>query len=399
MGVDQVFIAGLDDLDNINLAMLAVRSMTSRSDDLPPLVLAVRIDREDLAIELDAALDGLARHHRIRYHRICPDRDGLRIELAQYAPVFAKPDRTKPSHVLIVGLKGRWEQALAQTVVALQDHPTQRPIVTLVLASDERAAFDYWRAAHPDLDLVVQFGFLNDLARATPGDKDVANSVDAHGAPNLTIVLLDGTDAIAAALALRRPTNPLGALSSPILVRQTKEDFLLAALAETDVKDRDHSRLVPFSGPIRAESVARVLDRKGDEIAMALHAYYLDTTRRIPPGSPAAIAEWDELPENLREANRAAAGHMAILFASEGLRLADAAAIRRAVDDPVVLDRLARVEHRRWLADRIERGWRYGATRDNARLLHPSILEFDALSQDDQEKDRAAVRAFAKILA
>ena len=49
------------------------------------------------------------------------------------------------------------------------------------------------------------------------------------------------------------------------------------------------------------------------------------------------------------------------------------------------------------MADRIEHGWRHGATRDNDRLIHPSICDFDALSEGDKEKDRNAVRKLAEI--
>jgi len=398
-GAAALFVVGPDDLENINLAMLAVRAVGGRAPDRPPLALAVQIDREDLANELDAALDGVTRQHGVRYHRLCPDRDGLRIELARYAPAFVKSDRAAPSHALVLGLKGRWEQALSQLIVALQDHPTERPALTLVLAAKEREPLAPWLEAHPDLDLIVRIEVLDAGAGGLPSDQDCEVCVEADGAPDLVVILLDGGDAISAALALRRPAHPLQTAATPILVRQSKEDFLLAALAETSVRNRDHSRMAPFSGPIRAETVARVLDRKGDEIAMALHARYLDAARQTSPGSPAAAAAWDDLPENLREANRAAADHIAILFASQGLSLGDRDAIRRAMDDPALVDRLARIEHRRWMADRIEHGWRSGPARDNARLIHPSIKDFDALSSEEKELDHAAVRALADIAA
>lgn len=394
-----VFIATADDLDNINVAMLALRAIDKGERDHAPVALAVRIDREDLANELDAALDGMSGRRHVHYRRLCPDRDGLRIELARYAPVFLKTDRDAASHALVVGLQGRWEQALAQLVVALQDHPAKRPVITLSLRDDEKAAFARWRAAHPDFDLVVVFDVLDAGVHALPDDAAAEGCVAAHGAPHLAVVLLDGADAISAALALRRPANALGTTTTPILVRQTKEDHLLSALSETSVKGRDHSRITPFSGPIRAESVARVLDRKGDEMAIALHAAYLDNSADVAPGSAQSIATWDELPENLREANRASADHIAILFASEGVALADRDTVRRAVADPATLDRLARVEHRRWMADRIEHGWRHGERRDNDRLIHPAICDFDALPPDDREKDRNAVRKLAEIAA
>lgn len=102
------------------------------------------------------------------------------------------------------------------------------------------------------------------------------------------------------------------------------------------------------------------------------------------------------LPENLRDANRASADHMAVLFAAASLRIGNTG--QDITLNESELDLLARVEHRRWCADRIERGWRYGA-RDNALLLHPSLRDFDELPPDEQEKDRVAVRTLAAVLS
>lgn len=83
-----LFLTHEDDLANLDLAMLALAAAEKRPNDLPPLVLGVIIEREDLARELNAALDGLARKHSVRYHRLCPDREGLRLELTRFAPIF-----------------------------------------------------------------------------------------------------------------------------------------------------------------------------------------------------------------------------------------------------------------------------------------------------------------------
>lgn len=392
-----MFFATEDDVYNINCAMVALRAIDRDSRGDATVALAVRIDNEDLARELDAALDRISGRRRARFHRLCPDRDGLRIQLARFAPVFSRTDRDKPSHALVVGLEGRWEQALTQLIVALQDHPSARPVLTLCLREAEKEDLQRWRAARPDLELVVELKMLDAGQQALPEDAAAAASIAAHGPPRLAVVLLDGAEGISTALALRRPACALGTASTPILVRQTQEDHLLGALGETSVQGRDHSNIVPFSGPVRAESVARVLDRAGDRMAMALHAAYQANAASLQPGSPASVAAWDELPENLREANRASADHIAILFASEGVALTDKAALGRTIADPAALERLARVEHRRWMADRIERGWRSGPKRDDARLIHPGLCDFDLLSPDDKEKDRNAVRKLAEI--
>ena len=136
-----------------------------------------------------------------------------------------------------------------------------------------------------------------------------------------TAVPIADVDAVATALALRRPGNPFGLGGQPILVHRSKEDRLLARLGETEVRNRSFRSLVAFGGLVRPEAIERVLDRRGDEIAIALHGRYLDAANRLGAGSAAALAAWDDLPENLRDANRAAAEHAPILFASAGLRL------------------------------------------------------------------------------
>lgn len=376
-----VFLTGEDEVANLDLAMLAMEAARGRPADLPPLELAVLVEREDLARELDAALDGMSRAAGLHYHRLCPDREGLRLELAHHAPVFRKPDREARSQVLVVGLRGQWEQSLAQVILACQDHPDAPPLLTLVLDEAEAAALEAWRAARPDWPLVAEMVVL------PRGPGLLPEAVLPR--PDLVLVLRGDAEALATALALRRPGLDI---TAPVLVRQSRENLLLSRIATATPEGRLRE-LVPFGGVLRAESIARVLDHEGEALAMALHASYQERLRDLPPGSPAYAAAWDALPENARDANRAAADHAPILLASAGLRVEEAAAL-----DPAVLERLARIEHRRWMADRIDRGWRFGVVRDNARLLHPSLVPYDELPEPEREKDRQQVVGLVALL-
>jgi hypothetical protein len=380
-----IFITGEDDVANLNIARLAIGAARTRKPGLPPLALAVLLDDEELA----AALDGLSRTAGLRYHRLCPDREGLRLELARHAPVFRKPDRDARTHVLVLGLTGRWQQSLMQTIVAAQDHPTQRPLLTLVLPPEEAAALAAWQQARPELDLVAECNALPAGAALLPPAEAVADWHAAHPPPQLAVVLRADAPALGTALALRRPGCAIGLdVTTPILVRQSREDHLLAALAASPIR---LTGLHAFGGLLRAESIGRVLDREGEAMAIALHAAYQKATRSLPPCSPESIAAWDSLAENFRDANRAAAEHVPILLAAAGLQPGDAA-------DETTLDRMARIEHRRWIADRIDRCSRYAPVRDNARLLHPSLRDFDTLPPEEQEKDRNQVRTILSIL-
>ena len=393
-----LFLTHQDDLANLDLAMLALAVAEKRPAELPPLVLGVMIQRHDLANELDAALDRLARKHNIRYHRLCPDREALRAELRRFAPVFLKTNPTARSKLLVVGLCSDWQPIIMQLIISSQDHPTKSPLISLVLDEAEAADFAMWRSTKPDLDLVTSLEVLPRGPGLLPTGNLACDGRVMCDAPQLVVVLRADADGVATALALRSPGNPFGLNGQPILVRRSKEDRLLARLGETEVRNRDFRGLIAFGGLIRPEAIERVLDRRGDEIAIALHQSYLHAANTLGVDSTAALAAWEDLPENLRDANRAVAEHAPILFASAGLRLVPK---REGVNYEFAaekLETLTRVEHRFWMADRIDRGWRSGPVRDDDRLIHPNITPFERLSAQDREKDGNTVRALHTAL-
>jgi voltage-gated potassium channel Kch len=395
-----LFLTANDDVANLSIAMLALSTTTERPANLPPLVLAVLIERENLAVELDTTLDGLSRRYGARYHRLCLGREGVRLELARFAPIWLKVERDTRSHVLVVGLGGEWRQIAAQIILATQDHPDERPVLTFVVDDGEADVVKRWHEAKPELDLVVEIAILLQQPDGfLPSDDKVTSWRQRYASPHLAVVLRDDADGIAIALALRRQCNVLGTDSIPVLVHQSSEDRLLSRLGDTEIRNRDMTRLVPIGGLVRAESIERVLDRKGDQLAIALHAHYLVAAKSLGAGSPTALEAWDGLPENLRDANRATAEHAPILFAAVDLRLVTLGlGVRPVALSTAELEILARVEHRRWIADRIDRGWHYSEIRDDRLMLHTALVSYEALSENDREKDRNAVRVLVNIL-
>lgn len=291
-----VFLLGSNDIDNVNIAMLAIAAVDGRSVDLPPLLLAVKIDREELAVELDGTLDWLSRRYGVRYHRVSPSRENVRIELSRFAPALLKTDIDAPSHVLVVGLISDWRQTVSMIVVATQDNPDKRPVLTFALDRREADALERWRKSHPQLNMVVEIAVLTrDDDALLPSDDDVKAWRKNYPSPQLAVVLREDADAIASMLALRRPGNPFGTEAAPILVHQSKDDQLLSNLGRTVVGDRDLTNLVAIGDLVRAETIERILDHKGDEMAAALHAHYLAAEKRLGAGSQAAITAWENL--------------------------------------------------------------------------------------------------------
>lgn len=388
-----VFFAHDDDLKNVELALAAIESAQNRSKRLTPLLVAVRIDNDELAFECDLVLDRLSSKYRARYRRLQPDRESLRIELQQVAPVFLKQNRSMPSRILIVGLAGRWQEIVMQAIIASQDVPDACPIVSLAVDEAEEAVFRRWQDATPELHLIARFEIIRLERRPFPSELLVGNAKFVP--PDLTVILRNDGEAVATALFLRRPTNVFGITNQPILVRRSEEDRVLERLNGVGVSQCCLSRLHAFGGLVRAETVERVLDHRGEEIAMALHEQYrmLESSELA---STHSVATWDDLSEDRRQANRAAADHASILFAAVGRHLAqrnDALARSSSLISNDELEALARIEHRRWMAHRVDSGWRAGVLRDDERRIHDCLVPFDQLSKDSQDKDRSAVRA------
>lgn len=394
-----VFLLGSNDVDNVNIAMLVIAAVDGRSADLSPLILAVKIDREELAVELDATLDWLSRRYGVRYHRISPSRENVRLELSRFAPALLKTDLDAPSHVLVVGLISDWRQIVSMIVVATQDNPHKRPVLTFAVDQHEADALEWWRKSHPQLDMVAEIVVLtHDDGAIPPSDDDTKTWRKRYPSPQLAVVLREDADAIASMLALRRPGNPFGTETVPILVYQSKDDRLLSILGRTEVSDRNLKNLVAIGDLVRAETIERILDRKGDEMAAALHAHYLAAAKSLGVGSQAAMDAWENLPENLRNANRASVEHAPLLLAAAGYKLVPKGEIQSATLSEADIELMAKVEHRRWMADHVERGWRFDQTRDDRLMLHPDLVPYEALSDNGREKDRNAVRTLSSVL-
>jgi hypothetical protein len=123
--------------------------------------------------------------------------------------------------------------------------------------------------------------------------------------------------------------------------------FDVAGMAQTGSPDR------PGPGEPSAEQVER--------IARAAHAAlsgWRAATGQTPP--PA----WDEAEPWMREST----------IASVRWRIANPSAPASA-------------EHERWMKEKRDAGWTHGPVRDDAAKIHPMLVEYEQLSEDERRKD------------
>lgn len=145
-----------------------------------------------------------------------------------------------------------------------------------------------------------------------------------------------------------------------------------------------------------------------DILAASMHANYLrNAAANGWPVKPEVNKPFDDLSADAREANRAAARRIAEVLAVVGVRiLPPHQAQSEALSEGGLQDLIERnmkllelAEHDGWVRQKVESGWKFAAVRDDAQKLHPCIVPFDELSEDEKEKDRNQVRGYPALLA
>jgi class 3 adenylate cyclase len=135
-----------------------------------------------------------------------------------------------------------------------------------------------------------------------------------------------------------------------------------------------------------------------EELAQGIHEFYCakEKARGATRETNTSLRPWAELPEDLKNANRAQAADIPNKLLALGFELAPSfgsKASEMAITDAQV-EALAIREHDRWMDDRRRHGWARSSnkTKDEARKQHPSLIPWEQLSEPEKEKDRDTVR-------
>ena len=251
------------------------------------------------------------------------------------------------------------------------------PALSLVTLDDATAdALSEVLGSDPSLDRLVAVQALGSLA--STGAISVAYVLDA-----------DPNDATERALALRASLPA----STRLVVRYPRAAGLSRLLGDNDANT---------CGPVEAFPIYErtcsnpdlLLGAQVDEVARGLHEFYGSNVNAKAP-------DWDHLSETYREASRQQAEWIFRILTDSGFDIVPSAprgsAVLEFTDDEV--ERLSRVEHARWCAERALDGWTYAETRDNVLKHHPDLVPWDVLPERVRDYDRKFVRFWPGLLA
>lgn len=301
-----------------------------------------------------------------------------RILVKEHAPelVGRLLEEQRPARILIVG-DGEVLPELLGAVVALCQYATESPPIIDLVTSDPEGVAYHFPVQHPQLALVADL-------RVHPLQQHEMQRVDLAGLLSQENVL--EFDLVYVACREDKETLAIGRslVQQPCCLRGE----VVAALRPSTpwIRLFNEKPLVPgvrLHDLVQAGcSAGVVLGGELDAKAREIHEkYYADKRKQgKPEGSTPALVPWEKLPEEFRQDNRSQADLIPLKQATFA-----------ASPTPETRELLAIAEHRRWVAQKILGGWRYGALRDDARRLHPDMVPYEQLNEDVKAWDRSAV--------
>ena len=301
-------------------------------------------------------------------------------------------------HLVIVDLNPLGEALLRQSL-AIGHFANHRPLAITVIDDSASQKEQGLLVRIPELQDCADLAFVDGSLQQESTHELLANLLnDPQKIVSIAICHEDSQSALVGCLDL---IPLLTEFNNTIYVNLGEDE---RAITMFNVPGSKPIHLVPFGNTDTACSSRVVFRLELDLLARNIHDTY--RARRAADGDSEqeypAMRPWEELDGQVRDMNRQQADHIAVKLRALGCRIVpdssgDNAAAFVMSDDEI--ETLAITEHRRWAASRRLSGWRFGATRDNTKKLHPDLVPWDDLDEATREYDREPVRNLPQLLA
>jgi hypothetical protein len=340
---------------------------------------------------------------RFRLQLINVHDQGARAVLNEYPPVCSS--RGCLPHFLTVGIGRMGESLLVEASrrwwVANRDSDRRIRASVVDLRATEKVRL--LRMQYPKMDAACDLNPIDVDVRSPEFHRlNIFTDQAERGTVNAAYVCLDNDSlAITTALVLARL---IGSGDVAVVVRTSYSGGLTGLLRGIGDTKCASARIRPFGLLDRTCDPALLLSGNIELLGQAFHAQWMSA--RLAEGrtltSHPGIRPWHDLPEELREANRAQAACIGDELSDIHCRIAplvdwDADRFEFTGDE---IERMARREHERWVTDRQAAGWSHAPGEvDFDRRTHPSLTDWASLPAGERDKDRRLVRSFPVHLA
>lgn len=410
---NHVLSLGDIDEDNAEVALTCIQLV--QKTRYPPLTCTIQM--------INPMLYGIIRKHAFAARTGSPVKVeffnqyalGARMLLDKYPPALLQDSATDPPAVIIVGaglLGTSLATRIARTWYQAHKQDGRRLHLTLIDVHAERIKkgllYQYPQAEKTcDLEAlaldVQSADFKNGGFLDNP---QFAKGFCAY------ICLDDDSLGLYAALTLNH--HPAGK-ASRFIVRMDHNTSVAKLISDEQLGLDSIHNIFPVNMFELTATSSLILAGEEEILARAIHENYCGRerlkggTRKTNP----LLVSWDELGtmtlekdgiagEKYRESNRRQATFIWTKLSLAGCSVGpitdwDAPdTFTFTAEETAILERL---EHDRWMAEKLEGGWKYGPVRDDVKKLHPSIIPFDDLSEPEKVKDRDTIQQIPGLLS
>jgi len=204
-------------------------------------------------------------------------------------------------------------------------------------------------------------------------------------------------------------------MDTKCIVLRTEHNSVETLIAEEQAGIGDIQGIYPVNMFELASDSRLILAGEEEILARAIHEHYCKNERikGQTEAKNSLIVSWDRLGtltkknsdidgEKYRESNRKQANFIWTKISEVGCEIGpitdwDAPFTFRFSSDEI--EQLASLEHERWMNVKQNDGWVYGTERNDAKKIHPSLVEYEQLPETEKEKDRDTIRQIPELLS
>jgi hypothetical protein len=314
---------------------------------------------------------------------------GARSLLEQHKAIFQMISKSeyKEPHLVIIGLGQMGSSLLVNLVRQWQNTQNNKgrklSITTIDLEAKRKT--ELLRSRYPEIDV---YGNLlprqMDVKSAEFEKADfLCQSKEWNRALAVFICMDNDSRSFSTALTLHNHSE----LNIPIIVRMSRESGLSSLLTG---KCNDNYNIHSFSLLERTCRPDLIFGCMYETMARAIHNIYIENERNkgnTLKENPSMVP-WEELPNDLKESNRAQAQNIWSRLRAIGydLRLSNAWHPEPYQFNQNETKEMAELEHERFVKERLKQGWKLGP-RDLMKKTNPTLKPFAELPADEQQKD------------
>jgi hypothetical protein len=402
----QVFALCPEDSTNCEIAaqVRRFRAQSPDSTQAQPLLCHVHLSDVDLRSSLQTVFARGDGGVTLRFFDLfdVEARRLLREDLPLDGSGITKDD-PRQAHLIILGL-GRMGRALALRAAQVGHFANGKRLRISVIdrnAETRQAALLF---RYPRITEVCDLQFYT-LEAETPEARRLLEQwcCDAGTITSVAICFDNEPQALEVALQLQSALRPCRV---PVAIRMARQSGLARLLQEERRSGSmgQLSHIQPFGmyeDCCHPESLTQGME---DRLARRIHADYVARRRRegAAPEKDPALLDWEDLDEGFRESSRQQAAHIFVKLRAIGCEAAGRSDARPAVTafEPDQVEVLARMEHARWVAERVLAGWTYApGSKDVERKTSPYLASWADLPASIQQYDRDFVLLVPTLLA